>query len=230
MNARIGFKPQVTTTPGFHSLHNWCFQMMWLFSGAPEDPEDDTVMEKHRTDVLYSAVKGLKHAIRTEDQDAQLDAPHWMIQIAQPWTKSRWSESTLANGKPLVRILKENPHLVDFELTVAEHSKRKTVVKRYTSQGTSEARRVRKWRLASSSFILGDTEDLNDVSGQWYNDWPLDSWVDTLILQRLRDTFQPILVNTPAEYPKPDEDEALNELLLYKPEWHESPLTPKLPS
>ena len=47
MNARIGFKLQVTATPGFHSLYDWCFQMMWLFSGAPEDPEDETVTEKH---------------------------------------------------------------------------------------------------------------------------------------------------------------------------------------
>jgi len=36
---------------------------MWLFSGAPEDPEDDTVMEKHGAEALYSAVKSLMHAI-----------------------------------------------------------------------------------------------------------------------------------------------------------------------
>jgi hypothetical protein len=56
MNAKIGFKLQVTATPGFHSLYDWCFQMMWLFSGAPEDPEDDTVIEKHGGEALYSAV------------------------------------------------------------------------------------------------------------------------------------------------------------------------------
>jgi hypothetical protein len=38
MNARIGFQLQVTATPGFHSLYGGCFQMMWRFSGAPEDP------------------------------------------------------------------------------------------------------------------------------------------------------------------------------------------------
>jgi len=59
MNAKIGFKLQVTATPGFHSLHDWCFQMMWLFSCAPEDLEDDTVMEKHGAEALYSAVKSL---------------------------------------------------------------------------------------------------------------------------------------------------------------------------
>jgi hypothetical protein len=40
---------------------------MWLFSGAPEDPEDDTSMEKHGAQALYSAVKSLMHPIRTED-------------------------------------------------------------------------------------------------------------------------------------------------------------------
>ena len=28
MNAKIGFKFQVTATPGFHSLYDWCFQIM----------------------------------------------------------------------------------------------------------------------------------------------------------------------------------------------------------
>jgi len=91
-NAKIGFKLQVTATPGFHSLYDWCYQAMWLFSGVPEDPEDETVMEMHGTDALYSAVKSLMHAIRTEDQDAQQDAAHQMIQIATPWTIRRWSE------------------------------------------------------------------------------------------------------------------------------------------
>jgi hypothetical protein len=65
MNARIGFKLQVTATPGFHSLYDWCFQAMWLFSGSPEDPVDDTVMEMHSADALYSAVKSLMDAVRT---------------------------------------------------------------------------------------------------------------------------------------------------------------------
>jgi len=44
MNAKIAFKLPVTATPGFHSLFDRCFQTMWLFPGAPEDPEDDTVI------------------------------------------------------------------------------------------------------------------------------------------------------------------------------------------
>jgi hypothetical protein len=70
MNAKIGFKLQVTATPGFHSLYHWRYQPMWLCSGAPEDPEDDTVMEKHGAEALYSAVRSLMHAIRTKDKEA----------------------------------------------------------------------------------------------------------------------------------------------------------------
>jgi hypothetical protein len=83
INARIGFKLQVTATPGFHSLYDWCFQTMWLFSGAPEDPEDETVMELHGADALHSAVKSLMHDIRTEDEEAPQDAAHRIIQIAK---------------------------------------------------------------------------------------------------------------------------------------------------
>jgi len=68
-NARIGFKLQVTAAPGFHSLYDWCYQAMWLFSVAPEDQEDETVMEMHGADALYSVVKRMLHAIRTDDQD-----------------------------------------------------------------------------------------------------------------------------------------------------------------
>jgi hypothetical protein len=88
-NARIGFKLQVTATLGFHSLYDWCYQEMWLFSGAPEDQDDETVMEMHGADALYSAVKRLMHAIRTEDQDAEQDAAHRMIQFAKTWTIRR---------------------------------------------------------------------------------------------------------------------------------------------
>jgi len=69
--------------------------MMWLFSGTPEDPEDDTAMEMHGADALYSAVKSLMHAIRTDNKHPQQDAVYRMIQIAKPSTMRRWSESKL---------------------------------------------------------------------------------------------------------------------------------------
>jgi hypothetical protein len=88
---------------------------MWLIPGAPEDPEDGTVMEMDVADALYSAVKSLMHAIQTEDQDSQQDAAHQVIQIAKPWMIKRWSDWKLPNWKPLVRIAKGNVLLVDLE-------------------------------------------------------------------------------------------------------------------
>jgi len=157
------------------------------------------------------------HAIRTEDQDAQQDAAHRMIQISKPRTIRRWSESKLPNGKPLVRIPKENAHLVDLEWTEDEQAKLRTLLERYTSRGASGAWRVHRWRLTCFSLVLADTKDCNDVSGQWYNEWPLNPWVDSLIFRWLRGTFLPMVVNEPAEYPEPDEDEASNEVLPYEP-------------
>jgi len=156
---------------------------MWLFPGAPEDQEDETVMEMHGADALYSAVKSLMHAIRTEDQDARQDAVHRVIPIATPWTISRWLESKLVNGKPLVAIPKENAHLRDLECTEDEQAKLKTLVERLTPRGTSGAWRVHRWRLACFSLLLGDTEDRNNVSGQCYHKWLLDTWVDSPIFR-----------------------------------------------
>ena len=112
-NAKIGFKLQVTALLGIHSLYDWCYKKMWLFSGGRDNPEDDTVMEKHVAEALYSTEKSLMHSIRTENKEAQQDAPHQIIQIANPWKISTWSESKLANGNPLIQIPKENAHLID---------------------------------------------------------------------------------------------------------------------
>ena len=214
MNAKIGFKLQVTATPGFHSLYDWCFPTMWLFSGAPEDPEDDTVMEKHGAEALYSTVKSLMHTIRTKDKDAQRDAAHQMIQIANPWKIRRWSESKLTNGKPLVRTPEEKAHLIDLEWTEEEQAHLKTLLERYTSWVASGAWRVHRWQLPCSLFVLGDTEDRNDDSRQWRDEWPLDTWVESPIFRRLRETFLPMLVEEPAEYPEPDPGDASRETLL----------------
>ena len=110
---------------------------MWEFSGAPGDPENDSVMEKHGANVLSTAVKSLMHAIRPENHDAQQHAPHQMIQIAKPWTVRRLSEWKVANGKPIVCIPKENAHLVDLEGNEDEEAKLKTLVERFTSRVAS---------------------------------------------------------------------------------------------
>jgi len=62
--------------------------------------------------------------------------------------------------------------------------------------------------------VLGDTKDHNDVSGQWHDEWPLDTWVESPIYRWLRETFWPMLVKEPAEYPEPDQDDASRETLL----------------
>jgi hypothetical protein len=98
MNATIGFEFQVTATPVFHSLHDWCFQTLLLFPGAPENPEDDTVMEKHGAEELHSAVKSSIYAIYTKDTEYQHYLAHRMIQTAKPLTIRWWSVSTLATG------------------------------------------------------------------------------------------------------------------------------------
>jgi len=43
-------------------------------------------MEKHGAEALYSAVKSVMYAIRIEDEEAQQDAAHQMIQISKQWT------------------------------------------------------------------------------------------------------------------------------------------------
>ena len=212
INARIGFKLQDTATLGFHSHYDWCFQTMWLFSGTPEDPEDETGMEKHGAEV-----KSFMHAIRIEDYDAQQDAAQWMIQIVKPWMIRRWSESNLANRKQPSRIPKENAHLVDLECTAEQQAKLETFVEIYPSPGAPRAWRVHRWWLAWFSLVLGDTEDWNYVSRQWYNEWPIHTSVDSPIFRWLRDTVLPMLVDASVQNPEPDQTEASNEALLHIP-------------
>jgi hypothetical protein len=54
------------------------------------------------------------------------------------------------------------------------------------------------------SLVLGVKEDRNDVSGQWFGEWALDTGVDSPIFQWLRETLLPVLVKEPAEYSEPD--------------------------
>jgi len=62
--------------------------------------------------------------------------------------------------------------------------------------------------------VLGDTEDPNDVSGQWHDEWPLNCWVESPIFPWLRETVLPMLVKEPAENPEPDQNAASRETLL----------------
>jgi hypothetical protein len=89
-----------------------------------------------------------------------------MIHIAKPWTKRRRSEPKLANENPLVWIARRYADLVDLECSEEDQAKLKILLVRYTSQGASGAYRVHRWQLGCFSFVLGDTKDWNDVSGQ----------------------------------------------------------------
>jgi len=224
INVKIGFKHQVTATQGLHLLYDCCYQMMWLFSGTPDNPEDNTVMEKHGAEALHSAVKSLMDAIWTENEEAQHYAAHQLIQIPKPWTMRRWSESKLANAKPLVRIPKEKSDLIDLEWTEDEEAKLETLLERYISQGASGAWRVHRWQLACLSLVVGDTENRNDFSGQWYKEWPHDTWVDFPIFGWLRVTLLPMIGKEPTENPEPDQDDESSEALLPEEDRKESAL------
>jgi len=142
-------------------------------------------MEKYGAEALYSAVKSGMHPIRTEYEHAQLDAANRINKISTPSTIRRWSESTLGNGKPLGRILKENAHLDDLDWIEQQREKSTPHVEKYTSWGTARVQRVHRWRLACVSVVLGDTKDRNDVSGQWYTEQPVDTSVDSPIFRWL---------------------------------------------
>jgi len=93
VKVKIWFKLHVTATLGFHSVDDRCYQKMWLCSGAPEDPEDNTVTEKHSAEAFHSTGTSLMHAVRTGDEEAQRDGAHQLVQIAKSWMITRWSES-----------------------------------------------------------------------------------------------------------------------------------------
>ena len=133
MKAKFGFKLQVTATPEFHSLYDWCCQIIRLFANAPENPPEDSAVEKHGADALYSGVKCSMDAICTADNAGHLDVVHRIIQIAKLWMIRQWLDSRLANGKPLVWIPKENAHLMHLEWTEDKHANLKALVESYTS-------------------------------------------------------------------------------------------------
>jgi hypothetical protein len=145
INVRFGFKLQLSATPGIHTLYDWCYQTMWLISGAPEDPVDDIVMEKHGAEALNSAVKSWMHAIRTKDEEAHQHVAHKMIYIVKSCTIRQWSETKLANGKPLDRTPKVNAHLIDLRWNEEKQEHLKSLVERYTLWGASGEWKVHRW-------------------------------------------------------------------------------------
>ena len=112
------------------------------------------------------------------------------------------------------RYQKRKAHLIDHEWTEEEQAQLTTQVEKYTLRGASAAWSVHRWRQACITLVLGDTEDCNNVSGPWHDEWPLDTWVESPIFRWLRVKFWPMLAKEPAEYPEPDQDDASSETLL----------------
>lgn len=79
----------------------------------PEDPEDNSVMEKHGAETLYSTEKSVMHAIHTADKDAEHVVAHWMIHPPKARMLKRQLQSKPANAKPLIPIPKGNVHFID---------------------------------------------------------------------------------------------------------------------
>jgi len=194
---------------------------MSLFSGVPEDPAIDMVMEYYSAKALYSAVTSLIHVIQREDNEAQRDAAYWTIQVVIPWMTRRLYRLSLAYGKPLVWILKENANLVDLEWTEEEQDPLKPPVERYTAQGPSGAWTVHSLQLGRFSFSLGDHKDHNNVRGQSHNSLAPGASVDCSIFQWLSNTFLTMVVNAPAECLESDSNEAYNNALLPQSESNE---------
>ncbi|KAF8249294.1 hypothetical protein K440DRAFT_216995 [Wilcoxina mikolae CBS 423.85] len=108
-----------------------------------------------------------------------------IIRVARPWTIRRWSESKQANGEPLVKVPKDNAHLINLQWTTEEQAKLQQLVDHYESQGEGGTWRVHQWRLACFSLVLGDTED-KYPGGDWREAWPLETWVQSPIFRWLR--------------------------------------------
>jgi len=73
---------------------------MFLVAGAPEHPEDETVLDMEGADALYSAVNSVMQATQTENRDVQQDAGHRVIQIANLSMLRRWCKDMYAGVRP----------------------------------------------------------------------------------------------------------------------------------
>jgi hypothetical protein len=106
---------------------------------------------------------------------------HLMIHIIKPWTIWWWLTSKLAHRKLLMWVPNVIAHLIDLEWPEKEQPKLDPLVERHTSHGASGAWMVHQWRLTCVSLVLRDKENHNNVSWQWYKEWPLNTWVDSLL-------------------------------------------------
>ena len=120
MEAKIGFKVQVTATPAYHSLQDWTNISRWLFV-SPNEVEMPDSVSYHSPIALAKAVANVQCTVsKALPSDKQQAAAQAMIEVIYPCTISRSMESKLASGKPLVAIPTEIVHQVTLELTLEE--------------------------------------------------------------------------------------------------------------
>lgn len=84
LNQRIQFTIQLTAPPGIEPLYGLYYQTLWLFSGAPEDPEIYTLMDNNYAGGLDSAVTNMTHGVRTDDNEVQSVVALLMSQTRRP--------------------------------------------------------------------------------------------------------------------------------------------------
>jgi hypothetical protein len=147
---------------------------MWPCLDIPDNPEDAAGMENHGADALYSAVKSVMSATRSEYENTQQDSAHRTMEIANSWRVRRLSQLKQANRSPLVWIQKYKTHPDDPWWIGDAQATQKTPAKRYASHSASAPWGVYQWGLVYFLVVLRDTEDCKEVYVQGYNELPLD--------------------------------------------------------
>ena len=191
MEAKIGFKVQVTATPAYHSLRDWTNISRWLFV-IPNEVEIPDSVSYHGPIALAKAVANVQRAVsKALPSDEQQAAAQAMIEVIRPWTIRRWTESKLASGAPLVAIPTEIVHQVTLEWTPEEQEHLAAVVKRLKEQALTDlrggvARRVHHWQLACFSFPLEEEGDRHG-DNKWREEWDAANFVEGPVFRWLRD-------------------------------------------
>ena len=172
MEAKIGFKVQVTTTPAYHSLRDWTNISRSLFD-IPNEVEMPDSVSYHGPIALAKAVANVQREVsKALPLDKQQAAAQAMIEVVRPWTIRRWTESKLESGAPLVAIPTEIIHQVTLEWTPEEQEHLAAVAKRLKEQALTDlcgwvVWRVHRWQLACFTFPLKKVIAMVTISGRW---------------------------------------------------------------
>ena len=175
MEAKIGFKVQVTSTPAYHLLQDWRNISRWLFV-IPNEVEMPDSVSYHGPIALAKAVanvqRGVSKALQSDEQQA---AAQMMSEVIRPWTIRRWTESKLVSGTPLMAIPTEIVHQVTLKWTSEEDEHLAAVVKSLKEQALTDMRaglawRVHRWQLTYLPFSMEEEGDRSGDS-KWREGW-----------------------------------------------------------